>query len=437
MPIRVIPPRKPKAAAHSARGGRILVVTSNFPRWQDDSTTPFVLTLAVDLKALGWEIDVVAPHAPGAERFAVMSGVNVYRFRYFWPERAQTVCYGGGTLTNLRQRPLEKLKLPALVFAEMFAVARMLARHRYEAVHAHWVLPQGFVCALLARLFRVPLVVTCHGSDLMALRGRLYQRFKRVALETANAVTTNSGMIDAAVREITPAVRRLERIPMSSEATIEASPARVDALSRRYRRDGHLLVTVGRLVPEKGIDDFIAAIASLGRADIRGVIVGDGQDRRVLEEKAARLGVADRIDFVGWASPEDVAAYLKAADIFVGLSKTGADGGVEGYGLTFVEAMYAGRPIVATRSGAISETVKHDVHGLLVPESAPDQAATAIAALLENPKRALTMGVAGGIAARRLLSGESAAEKFDALFLDLTRPTADIGERARCVTHQH
>ena len=71
---------------------RVLFVTSNFPRWQGDSTTPFVLHLAQDLSALGWSIDVLAPHAPGAAFEETMGALRVERFPYLWPAALQTVC---------------------------------------------------------------------------------------------------------------------------------------------------------------------------------------------------------------------------------------------------------------------------------------------------------------------------------------------------------
>lgn len=75
---------------------RILCVTSNFPRWAGDSTTPFVLHLAQDLQEYGWTVDVLAPHAPGAAKKEELGGVSVKRFRYFWPEASENICYQGG-----------------------------------------------------------------------------------------------------------------------------------------------------------------------------------------------------------------------------------------------------------------------------------------------------------------------------------------------------
>ena len=65
------------SSASSPGLGKVLIVTSNFPRWAGDSTTPFVLHLAQDLQAAGWEVDVLAPHAPGAQKSESIEGVNV------------------------------------------------------------------------------------------------------------------------------------------------------------------------------------------------------------------------------------------------------------------------------------------------------------------------------------------------------------------------
>ncbi|MFC1578521.1 glycosyltransferase family 4 protein [Thermodesulfobacteriota bacterium] len=131
---------------------RILFVTSNFPRWEGDSITPFVLHLAEDLQALGWKVDVLAPHAAPAVSHEVLGGVNVDRFRYLWPASWETVCYQGGALINLKNSRSNYIKLPALAFFEWVAIAKRLMRGKYDFLHSHWMLPQGFTGVLAASL---------------------------------------------------------------------------------------------------------------------------------------------------------------------------------------------------------------------------------------------------------------------------------------------
>lgn len=366
-----------------AKRRRILFFTSNFPRWPGDSTTPFVLHLAQDLAALGWEVDVLAPHAPGCARVETLDGIRVERFRYLRPERLETVCYQGGALINLRRDRSNLAKLPALVLCQWAAVLRRLATRRYDLLHSHWMLPQGFTGVLAARPLRVPHVVTVHGGDAFALRGAVLARFKRFALSHADAVTVNSSATRAAVLDIADVGTRLHTIPMGvADKPVDA--AAVARIRARYRRGaGPLVVFVGRLVYEKGADDLIFAVSKLRSElpDVRALIVGDGPERTALEGMAGQLGLGDRVVFTGWVQPDQVSAYLAAADIFVGPSKQGPDGWIEAQGLTFVEAMLAGTPVVATRCGGIVDAVRDGETGLLVEQGAPDEIAAAVARL--------------------------------------------------------
>lgn len=399
--------------------GRICLLTSNFPRWDGDATTPFVLHLAQDLIKLGWQVEVLAPHAAGAARHEILHGVPVWRFRYLWPASQQTVCYQGGALVNLRRQRTNWLKLPLLVFFEWLALMVLLTRRRYDLINAHWILPQGFVAVVAAWLFRKPVVITVHGGDVFGLRGRLMAWFKRLALRRATAVTVNSSATEAAVLEIAPGLPSIHRIPMG--VSVPASPIEADAatLRNRFRRgEGPLLVFVGRLVEEKGISDLIRAVAllvaELPNATV--MILGDGQERADIEALASRLDVSDRVHFLGWVESEQVPAYLAAADIFVGPSKRAANGWVEAQGLTFVEAMLARTPVIATRSGGIPDAVRHEETGLLVSENAPEEIARAVEELHNDRSLACRLAKAGYALALDKFTRERSAEAFDELF---------------------
>ncbi|MGB5830507.1 MAG: glycosyltransferase, partial [Thiohalocapsa sp.] len=306
--------------------GRILCVTSNFPRWAGDWTTPFVLHLAQDLQLLGWEVHVLAPHAPGAARRETIGGVLVERFRYLWPVRQQTVCYQGGALINLRKHPTNWLKLPALVAAEILAVARRLQTGHYDLIHSHWILPQGFTAMLARRAKPVPHVLTVHGGDIFGLEGRSLAQFKRAALHDADAVTVNSSVTEAAVKAVSGSMRGLVKIPMG--VSVEPLDGRQTALAERLRQahrgpEGPMLVFIGRVVEEKGIEDLLRATQLLAERapGRRTLIVGEGQDRADMEQLARTLGIAEITHFAGWVDPADVPAYLHAADVFVGPSR--------------------------------------------------------------------------------------------------------------------
>lgn len=402
--------------------GRILCMTSNFPRWQGDSTTPFVLHLAQDLQALGWQIDVLAPHAPGCALRETLDGIHVERFRYLWPERLETVCYQGGALINLRKSKINKLKLPALIAAEWAKCAAKLASRRYDLLHSHWILPQGFTGVLAAKPLKIPHVVTVHGGDIFGLRGKLLSRFKKFALTHADAITVNSSVTRQAVGDLAD-LSKVEQIPMGVSTDRLADATLVAELRAKHRRgNGPLLVFVGRLVDEKGVEDLIRAVALSATTlpDVRGLIVGEGQDRAELEALAAQLGVAARLAFVGWVDPDKMPSYLAAGDVFVGPSRRGRDGWIEAQGLTFIEAMLQKIPVVATRSGGIVDSVQHEQTGLLVDERAPEQIAAAVERLQSDAELVRALRERAYAAALARFSRHSSATRFSQLFQSLT-----------------
>ena len=402
---------------------RILCVTSNFPRWAGDSTTPFVLHLAQDLQEYGWTVDVLAPHAPGAAKKEELGGVSVKRFRYFWPEASENICYQGGALVNLRKSKVTALKLPFLIVAEWLAVCRLLLSRNYDAAHFHWILPQGFVGAVSAKLLGIPYVVTVHGGDVFALRGRILLQFKRIAISAANTVTANSSATEKAVLKIHGAPKELRRIPMGvSVRDVAKQSKEVRAIRGQYRRGkGPLLVFVGRLVEEKGCADFIEAVSILKSElpEVSAIIIGEGQDREAMEGLATQLGLANRICFTGWVQPDKVLEHLAAADIFIGPSRTSADGWVEAQGLTFIEAMVARTPVIATRVGGIVDSVVDGQTGLLVDERSPSQIAAAVLRILRNDELRANIVEAGLAQAVDRFSRSASATAFASLFSHL------------------
>jgi glycosyltransferase involved in cell wall biosynthesis len=393
--------------------GRVLFVTSNYPRWTGDSTTPFVHDLAVDLGGRGWPVTVLAPHFPGAARLEHLDGVEVHRFRYLRPESAQTVCYGGGALVNLAGSRATLAKVPALVVTEWAATAALL-RRRFDVLHAHWVLPQGFVATSVPARGAAT-VITAHGGDVFGLRGGIVDRFSRWALDRADAVTVNSAATARAVGEIAPGAD-VTTIAMGVDVEARPDPDEVAAIRSR---GGPLLVFVGRVVPDKGVDDLLAALTRL--PGVRAAVVGTGQHLDSLRASSVELGVADRVEFTGWVDPARIPAWLAAADVVVAPSRIGRDGWQEGQGLSIIEAMAQRRPVVATATGGIPETIEDGVTGVLVAPQDPAALAAALSGLLADPAAAAVMGARAQASVRERFSRAAAADRFAALYERLTR----------------
>jgi len=399
---------------------KILCLTSNFPRWQGDSTTPFVLNLARELQKLGWQVDVLAPHAPGCAKREKLQGVQVERFQYFWPKSQQSICYQGGALINLRNNKSNYAKLPAFVLAQTTALLRKLSSGPYDLIHSHWLLPQGFVGALGARLARIAHVVTIHGGDVFGLRQKVFLPFKKLALKGAHAVTVNSSATEKAVKSIAPDLGSIHRIPMGIDISGGSrTDDQVLEIREKYRKGhGPLIIFAGRIVEEKGIEDLIRAMPVILKEcpDASALIAGEGQDRAAMEDLSRELGFADRVFFTGWIDPELMPAYLAAADVFAGPSRRASDGWIEAQGLAFLEAMAVGTPVVATRSGGIVDAVVHEQTGLLVDERSPDQVAEAITRLHADQELARNLAAQGRKLVEKSYSRQVCAARFSDLF---------------------
>lgn len=399
--------------------GRILCVTSNFPRWSSDSTTPFVLNLANDLQKLGWKVDVLAPHAPGARQTEVLKNVNVERFRYFWPETQQTICYQGGALINLRTDKVNYLKLPSLIAFEGLNIFSRLMKGQYDLLHSHWILPQGFTGVLASRPLKIPHVTTVHGGDIFGLQGNFLKKFKQFTLNNVDAVTVNSSVTEKAVLKQAQNLNELHRIPMGVNDKKHNYEIESEEIKKKYQKGvGPLLIFIGRLVEEKGVGDLIEAVKLL-KSQLPGLsclIVGEGQDRKIFENLVQEYGLSNNIFFPGWVEPEKIPKYLAAADIFVGPSRQAKNGWVEAQGLTFIEAMMAKVPVIATRIGGIIDAVKHEETGLLVNERSPEEIVFSVQRLINETGLSDKLKKNGYEMARTKFSRKASAMKFSQLF---------------------
>lgn len=139
---------------------------------------------------------------------------------------------------------------------------------------------------------------------------------------------------------------------------------------------GHIVVTAGRLVSWKGIDQLIEVVSQFN--DVNLVIVGDGPEGDNLRSLSVKLGLKERIRFTGRLSQPDVLQYLKAADIFV-LNST-----YEGLPHIVLEAMSVETPVTATKVGGTPEIIEDEVNGILIEPNSPAQLKEAIERLLKD-----------------------------------------------------
>jgi glycosyltransferase involved in cell wall biosynthesis len=166
--------------------------------------------------------------------------------------------------------------------------------------------------------------------------------------------------------------------------------------------------TLARLDPIKGLDLLLRAAAPLANVEL--TLIGDGPARAELGALAAELGLADRVRFGPWA--DDARRHLAELDVFVLPSRN------EGFPLSVVEAMLAGRPVIASDVGSVSEAVDEQT-GILVPPDDVLRLRTAISELVADPARRRRLGEAGRQRALERFTAAAMARAFEALYREL------------------
>ena len=382
---------------------RVGLLTTSYPRHEGDVAGLFVRGFARALAARGHEVEVLAPE-PREERAAPADdGVSVRWIPYARPRSLARTFYGAGVPDNVR----DPRAWPGLVTypAALHHAARR-AVPGWDAVVSHWALP----CALVAGAVRGsrPHLAVLHSADVHLMRRLpLRSRWARAIAESATQLLFSSEALRAAVLDWLPPLARADLAARSHVSAMGIDP--IDAPGRRAARQalgarGFVALSLGRLVPIKGVEVAIDAAARLG--DIELWIAGEGPLRGELEARAARLGVAAR--FFGEGTGPTKAALLAAADAFVAPSLEQPSGRTEGMPTALLEAAVAALPIVASRSGGIPEVLTHDRTALLVE---PGDAMALGAALSElRSDRALRrrLGRAARTVGRRYLWSELA-----------------------------
>lgn len=369
---------------------RLLVVTSTFPRWEDDDDPPFVFELCNRLKT-DYSIHVLAPHFPGAKTEENFGGIHVKRFRYFF-EPLERLAYHGGILAKLKKNPFLYGLLPFFFMGELLALIKCLRHYRFDLIHAHWLIPQGLTALLACRLIKFcpPLLCTSHGGDLFGLQGTLLNKLKRLILTCSNAVTVVSRAMLDEVNKIDANYNKVHVIPMGVDLKSRFVP------SKKKKKNIPLLF-VGRLVKKKGVRYLIDSLPMIlkDHPQVCLFIAGDGPEKGNLNKLITKLGVSDHVRFLGAVKNKHLPVLYQASDVVVFPSVIADDGDMEGFGLVLVEALGCECATVTTDLPAMQDIIINGKTGLVVSQKSVQQLSEKIICLLDDPNLRQSLGKEG------------------------------------------
>ncbi|MBI3997046.1 MAG: glycosyltransferase [Candidatus Omnitrophica bacterium] len=301
-------------------------------------------------------------------------------------------------------------KRGAIDLGMLIRLTRVMRQRRPGIVHTHlW--GASFWGRLAARLARVPVVIV-HEHGMQPYRGAFHFFCDRWLARVTSRILFASQHVLQIYRAKT-AVAESKCMVIPNGVAVLRLPDRIAARrARGWSPDDQVILSVGRLSPEKGYEDLLKAFALIAsRAPhARLVLVGDGAQRAALQTLQAQSGLNGRVTFAG--RQEDVTGWLAAADLYVQPSHR------EGLPLAVLEAMAAGVPVVATDVGDLRYVITEGRTGYLVPARQPDTLAARLVDVLEHPEQQPRIAEAARALVRTRFSDEQMIRAIERVYED-------------------
>jgi glycogen(starch) synthase len=336
---------------------RVLLISSSYPPVLGGLQS-VAHTLARNLIQRGHDVQVVTNRYPRSlPAKEVLDGVSVHRWLFLTPD-----------LGHLRERRPD-LFLASLYFfpSTLFRLTRLMRTFRPEVVNIHFPDAQVPFVHWLRRWFDFRLVVSLHGHEIerwfldepssIVHRPSSMLRRLRSILQEANAVTACSHYLLSKAIQLESSVAEKGRIIQNG---IDAERFKDET---SYPHPRPYILAYGRLTYQKGFDMLLSAFAQVaqGNPKVDLIIAGDGQEREALQSQARGLELDRRVHFFGRATPKEVVQLLNGCLFVVVPSRS------DTFGITALEALAAGKPVLATRVGGLPELLDGSVHRLVEP----------------------------------------------------------------------
>jgi glycosyltransferase involved in cell wall biosynthesis len=268
------------------------------------------------------------------------------------------------------------------------AIGDMLkAGRRIDLIDAHYFYPDGVAAVRAARDFGLPVAITARGTDLNLIpRYRMPRRMIKAAADAADGLITVCAALKQPLVALGVAPERVTVLRNGVDLAF-FQPLPRQACRERFGMTRRTLGSVGHLIERKGHHHAIAALPRLPETDL--IIAGDGEEKSRLQALAARLGVAERVRFLGAVDQQSLRSLYGGLDALVLASSR------EGWANVLLEAMACGTPVIASSVWGTPEVVASPEAGMLMPSLDADGVVAAVQSLFAHlPDRAATRNYA-------------------------------------------
>jgi N-acetyl-alpha-D-glucosaminyl L-malate synthase BshA len=329
-----------------------------------------------------------------------------YRLPFHLGEFQQNVCFHE---VDISSYPL--FEYPPHDLALAVKMAEAAREHRLELFHVHYAIPYA-ITGLLAQDMLGPgaprLITTLHGTDITIVgQDRSFFEITRFGIERSQGVTAVSEFLKRMTLEQFQVSRPIEVIPNFVDVSVY-SPERRDRSA--FAAPGQkVLLHISNFRPVKRVLDVVRIFERVAReVDAVLLMVGEGPERSSAQALARRLGLQERLRFLG--TQESIEEIAGMADVFLLPSE------LESFGLSALEAMACAVPVVGSDAGGLPEVVKHTESGYLLPVGDVEGMASRTLEILKDEERRREMGQAGRRRAESLFSAERVVSQYERFY---------------------
>jgi glycosyltransferase involved in cell wall biosynthesis len=307
---------------------------------------------------------------------------------------------GRGDLTSTQIQSIQLSAGSFFLIGQIRAIIKLIRRKNIDAIHAHWIIPQGFTAAIALMITQksIPLICTSHGGDLYGLQGKLFQQVKHWVIRRSRRLTVVSQAMKKTVVDMGIPENKVAVISMGVDLKERFVPA------PHKKRVPNSLLFVGRLVEKKGLNILIDAMPRiLARfPDVLLTVAGSGPLEADLRKQSRSLDLTDHIVFLGSQPQSKLPGLYQQAALAVFPFVRAKDGDQEGLGLVVIEAMGCGCPVIASDLPAIKDTILHGKTGWSVTPGDSHSLAEKVINALENLEKTREMAECARIRAVEL-----------------------------------
>ena len=349
---------------------KICVFAHTFPKFKNDGTAAFMEGFCEGLQKIGHQVTVLLPYDPAIKKSA--RAFQIITFKYIYPDKLSLFGYSRTLENGQKLKPWILLLAPFYLFFGFWALLRLVKKEKIELINAHWIVPGGFIGSLVSYLTGVPLLISAPGADIYLCKKFTF--FKLLAVfsswRSSQVIVAGSplwiedlaaiGINKDKLSSINYGVNVKQYYPIRSVLKKELG----------LKNSAKVILSVGRLIPRKGMDVLIKAIPEVVKKNPQAffVIVGDGEQREELEFLAKKLKVFDHLLMVGYKKRDELLRFYNMCDLYVTCSNRDKEGTLDDAQIALIEAMACKKPVIASDLPGNKLVVRDEMGGYIFPQ---------------------------------------------------------------------